>query len=358
MKSISLIFALSAIASLAACGGDDDCQYTLEDRAPGQSFRNPDTGRCEFLGGGGGRYSCDGDVWPADVGGGGSARAALEAVPAWGTCYGMCDGLSDADCQATPGCQSGYSDGFFYECWEVAPIGGTDDIPCELVADALTCAGRDGCIKHHGSPFAAADSAAEAPFIGPYERCESEVTGCYSDDECGSSEYCTADTECLPPPGCNSGACPAVCYGRCLPDKDPGSCTGTVTCDAPAPLCNVGSSPGIADGCYTGSCIPNAQCGSQGDPGNCYGEAICAMPAPACPEGTLPGIKNSCWTGYCIPVNMCEAPPSCGERTSEVQCITQGGCVPTYTGINCECTGDACNCTDWVFDTCENPPPP
>ena len=73
---------------------------------------------------------------------------------------------------------------------------------------------------------------------GNFAACASEsFQGCYSDEECGSGFDCTADTECLPPPGCGPGdTCPAVCYGRCVPDgSDPGQCledfTGEILCD-------------------------------------------------------------------------------------------------------------------------------
>jgi Cys-rich repeat protein len=45
-----------------------------------------------------------------------------------------------------------------------------------------------------------------------------EPAGCYSDQDCAQGESCTADTECLLPPGCDTSSgvdCPAVCYGRC-----------------------------------------------------------------------------------------------------------------------------------------------
>ena len=74
----------------------------------------------------------------------------------------------------------------------------------------------------------------------------------------------------------------------CVPtDTDPGSCSGAVTCNQAAPQCPVNTTAGIKNGCYTGFCIPNAQCNAQ-NPGQCYATVTCASAAPQCPSGTLP----------------------------------------------------------------------
>lgn len=39
--------------------------------------------------------------------------------------------------------------------------------------------------------------------------------------------------------------------------------------------------------------------------GRCSGPVICDMVPPHCPDGTTPGIANRCWTGECIPLEQC-----------------------------------------------------
>jgi hypothetical protein len=39
-----------------------------------------------------------------------------------------------------------------------------------------------------------------------------------------------------------------------------GTCTGAVTCTTTAPTCPGDRTPGVANGCYTGACIPNDLC--------------------------------------------------------------------------------------------------
>jgi hypothetical protein len=82
------------------------------------------------------------------------------------------------------------------------------------------------------------------------------------------------------------------------------------------------------------------------------GAVTCDTPPPACPATTLPGRRDGCWTGYCIPIAQCDALPTCGEL-AEMDCIGRTDCTPIYEGVNCTCTGSACTCQDWVFDACE-----
>jgi hypothetical protein len=39
-----------------------------------------------------------------------------------------------------------------------------------------------------------------------------------------------------------------------------GSCSEVATCTTPPPACPADRTPGVANGCYTGACIPNALC--------------------------------------------------------------------------------------------------
>ena len=81
-------------------------------------------------------------------------------------------------------------------------------------------------------------------------------------------------------------------------------------CPTLPPACPQGTTPGIANGCRSGYCIPLAECGH--DPGECRGEVACDAAPPACPAGTVPGIDGACWSGYCIPEAACE-PEACAD---------------------------------------------
>ncbi|MEJ7602805.1 MAG: hypothetical protein WKG01_33265 [Kofleriaceae bacterium] len=57
---------------------------------------------------------------------------------------------------------------------------------------------------------------------------------------------------------------PPECYRRfalCAPEGvDPGLCHEVATCERVAPACGTGRTPGVANGCYTGACIPDDVC--------------------------------------------------------------------------------------------------
>jgi hypothetical protein len=146
---------------------------------------------------------------------------------------------------------------------------------------------------------------------------------------------------------------PGQCYPQCVPvggGGDPGACTGQVLCNALPPACPANTTPGILNGCWTGYCIPNADCGPL-DPGTC-GQAACATLPPACPANTVPGVKNGCWSGYCIPQSAC-ATATCETLTTEAACASRADCTPVYSGGNCTCYPGGCTCEDLTFARCE-----
>jgi hypothetical protein len=56
-----------------------------------------------------------------------------------------------------------------------------------------------------------------------------------------------------------------VTFVACVPEQaHAGTCAGATTCDIAAPRCPVGTTPGIANGCYTGVCIPTTYCAPLG----------------------------------------------------------------------------------------------
>jgi hypothetical protein len=346
----------TAVVGLSAC--DDTCEpYYYDNDIAVEERRNPNTGLCEPWGTYPGGNSCD-DVYLA-----GNSNNTAEPIPDWPQCYGQCSGLDEQTCQSTPGCQAGYTgngvEWAFYECWQTTDYS-WDQRDCELL-DAYACVTRDDCVKRHDSYQRAEGAKAPALVIplGNFIECASEEDapqGCYSDGECGVGYTCTAEEECLPPPGCVPGApCDDVCYGYCVPDgTDPGTCDGVVTCERVEPNCPTGTVPGVKDGCYTDVCIPLSECGGNHAVGKCYGEVACDVEAPACPDGTLPGLEvGGCWTGYCIPVNMCEVAPACLTMSTEAQCISREDCTALYEGVDCTCNGDVCDCTSWNYASCE-----
>ena len=167
------------------------------------------------------------------------------------------------------------------------------------------------------------------------------LEGCYSDQDCGEGQSCTADDQCLQPPGDRDGADLAVCYGYCEPVE--------VECPAigcPPIECEFGT---ILDahGCDTCQCAPPPMC----EPVNCeiaceFGFAtgddgceVCACnPPPACEPV---GCDLYCEFGYAsdergCDVCACNPPPVCDEELCNLAC--EHGFVTDDRGCQtCEC---------------------
>ncbi len=274
---LASLCALMLTSSCALYFGDDDddCPYGGYDtggsgaEAPAVGLHNPETGQCEY-GFGGGRppYPCDDRCGPCDQPA--VAEADYAAPPSWGYCESECTGLDEASCLESPGCRGIYAepycgdgvscDGYgFVECWSVDQSG---PIQGECIGlDAYACSMHDDCIAKH-------------------------------------------ESVCSGPEACSLGGFQA-CY--------------------PEPI---------------------------DDAGACWGEVNCRSLPPECPTDTTPGIANGCWTGGCIPLDECEgAPPACSTLGSEMGCVGRTDCTPYYRGEDCACSGDDCSCT-WVFDHC------
>jgi len=298
----------------ASAGGADNKAALQRDPSTGQCVAtgDPDCTTCGF---------CEGTGADLD----------------WGTCSTTCSKLDEHTCKVTPGCYAAYLGGTFWECWETAPSGPVQGACTGL--DAHQCSRHDDCVAYY--------SQSPTSFV----RCDDEVTYCQLDGECGNG-HCDHST-CYPCPSCPTcGACPPdTCYGVCV-THDPGSCTDTTTlgCASASPACPSGTTPGLRNGCYTGYCIPVADCGHVHDPGACGG-ASCTTPAPNCPAGTSAGVANGCWTGYCIPLADCGL-AACSTLSTEAACIARSDCEALYTGENCSCDPN-CSCQTLIYDSCQ-----
>jgi hypothetical protein len=244
-----------------------------------------------------------------DAGTGGGSGASDGGVPVGGGCYPTC--IPDAP----------------QTCDQIAcPVGShcqLDCAPCDPTNPDPRCMSTcyPSCVPDYPS--------CGAVDCGPgYECVEACTGGMPGDPNTGS---CT--TECVPvtPPG-------------------PGDCIGPISCDAAPPACPAGSVAGIANGCYTGYCIPVAACGPR-DPGTCAGTVSCATPPPQCPMGTVAGIANGCWSGFCIPDAACP-PATCEQLPDEASCQARPDCTPIYQGLDCTCTPAGCTCASEIYETC------
>lgn len=264
-RAILLCLAATFVAPLAACelrfGGDDgdDCiePPVFDD---GQGRRNPHNGQCEDIGGGGGGTCGGGGDW------GGAAEAPIAFD--WGDCPSACEALGEeaclasADCHATyvacpPGADCAWQ---FNECWDLPPSGGNYGAEQCAGLDAESCNRNADCVSNYQD----GDSGEGYPSGGgplDYDSCAPEgenFAGCFSQADCPDGTVCTAETECLPPPGCMPGeACPDVCFGHCVPGQN--ACAGVdcgpgYHCEESCTTCDP---MGNCDPSCSGSCVPD-----------------------------------------------------------------------------------------------------
>jgi hypothetical protein len=244
MSARHTFIVLAIVVATGCFDDDDDCVPYAYDVAENLQ-RDPYSGQCQSFGGGG---YCNDSCEPCALG-------APEEYRDWAQCYTACESLAEAACKSTPGCRAAYAGDQFHQCWSVAPSGPQQGGDCSTF-DAQTCSQHDDCVALHavGSP------------IGSFTACAAESAL-----------------------------------------QDPGSCVGAVTC---------------------------------------------AIPAPECPDSTLAGRRNGCWTGYCIPYANCDELPACSSL-NEMDCISRSDCAPTYEGENCTCNASSCTCASWTFDVCK-----
>lgn len=290
--------------------------------APGLDYRNPETGQCVNFGGyGGGGSSCGSGVRPA-------TEADPIPQPDWGLCVSECTGLSEDACIARPGCTAAYlaapiasEDARYWECWAVAPGGHYNRQACESMS-AEECNRRDDCSAYFIQSDALFPGQTQPDRDFAACRPERQQQGCYSSDQCPSDTHCTAAEECLPPPDCMpGGACPAVCYGRCVPNDAqcrPDTCAPDERCDV---VCAVGGNDQLVGDCRT-VCTPNQLSCANVDcaPGyTCEDNCRMCGPNEDCTTDCAPRCvptQQTCDTTVCMQGSHCElqcwADPSTG----------------------------------------------
>ncbi len=211
--------------------GGDDCLIDVpntdfeEPSQPPPSLRNPEDLQCQSFGGGG--DTCDPNCGPCPLVG---SEVALAPIPSWGICDGFCDTLDEASCAANDSCRV-IKDA---RC----AVEGT----CET--DFVMCAAMDQFV----------DKSIDCTTITDGQRCSQN-------------------------PSCTAFHRESTCPRHDSPVPPP--CTRAF-----------------------------AFCGDEGiAPGKCFEQAICDRLPPNCPSGTTPGVANGCFTDVCIPDDLCELAP-------------------------------------------------
>ncbi|ACY17724.1 hypothetical protein [Haliangium ochraceum] len=249
-------------------------------------------------------------------------------VPLPGTPGGDCS--SNYDCQAGCYCNE-YS---FCEETGFCEVG-------EQCADGFACDERSTCVPE-GSDPGFCESDEDCP-MGTY--CFEEFNLCVSsqscegDDECGNGMMCDSSRNtCVPAPCTSNEECGEGCY--C--DFATGSCVEAGLCETDEQCAD-----GLVCEVERNSCVP-ADSEPPFDPGSCEGEVLCDGLPPECGDDAFPGIADGCYTGACIPAADCEREPepSCESLADEDICLERADCTATYVGVNCTCeSGVNCNCS-------------
>lgn len=221
MRLASLVVTLLVVPAcqLYFTGGDDadddPCDRLVGQPAFSQRLVNPETLACQTFT----QPTCDDQCGPCPGG--------AIYIPPWGECTSPCVGLSETACMADSQCRVARSYGTYYENQS-----SIDDFM--------------GCYPLNTGP---------SPDV---ERCEGlDAEQCAWQSDC-SSLYEGA------PGQCNAFA-PEACFGaqfrECITETrtDPGECV-PAACRSLPPACPSGTTPGVANGCWTGACIPNAYC--------------------------------------------------------------------------------------------------
>ncbi|MBX3155579.1 MAG: hypothetical protein KF773_06250 [Deltaproteobacteria bacterium] len=208
--------ALLLLSGFSACvlfddGGGRRCNFAAIAPAP---VRNPTTLLCEAR-----DTSCPpGCPCP-------ETTADLAPPVTWGSCGSPCEALGEAQCAADPSCR---------------------------IVKQASCAVSGTCTTDYIGCFPtdnAADSSVDCAFA--------DAETCSRSNECTAFhefEVCPFDAECARP------------FAMCLREgQDPGRCFEPALCPTLPPPCRPGTHAGVANGCWTGACIPEDICEAVAD---------------------------------------------------------------------------------------------
>ncbi len=368
---------LVALFPAAGCtlyfGNNDDVQCgdgTDIYPYPADDLRNPETGTCEYQGGGGGGGCYD--YYDAELPG--DYPADLD----WASCNGGCEALDEATCLAADSCRAAYYEGCpecddisppeFYGCWGVAPSGPVTGGQACGDLDAYGCSRRNDCGAVYGDAWGTGtgtggDGAEDALSAGglAFLYCQEEVGVQCGDLTCAPGSHCEercAPSECDCDPNTGDCACTDYCEYTCVTDV-PDVCLG-VDCGEGyhcAEVCPDGDAAGdqIDGWCYA----------------TCEADVVNTCLGVDCGEGyhcieycdgggwdeNGDGIIDGCYpacepdSGACGDL-ICEAGQRCGEQCVDVCADPADGggmgecwveCYPTCIddGQTCE-DGTAC----------------
>jgi hypothetical protein len=232
--------------------GDDDCGSA--DDVAAFELRNPDTGQCEFISGGGG---CEDSCAPC---------ADSIAIPDWGSCFSECDGLDEGRCLVTPRCRAAYTNDLitdgppsFNGCWAIAPSGPAVGEACDGL-DAYSCSRHDDCSAVYNITNVASD-----PEGMEFALCKAEQVDACTAIDCGPGSHC--EQQCK-----SDGTCGPVCVPddtTCGPNTCPPNTECVQKCDGQDP-----NNPGC--GVCTIECVPKGTCETLATEGECAARADCA----------------------------------------------------------------------------------
>lgn len=217
MRYLALLLTILALTSGCALvfddggsGGDDVCAFAEEPAVSLAPQRNPENLECQSFGGG-----CNPSCGPCPA-------LDLAPIPSWGFCGSTCEQLTESACASTPECRV------------------IKELECALSKDCTT--DFIGCFPTN-------------QFTDPTTDCRAARDGF----TCSLNPACTAyhyRQLVVAPDATNQ-----LSFALCAPEgQAPGSCYAPVTCARPRPICPGWEVPVIADGCYTGQCIPITTC--------------------------------------------------------------------------------------------------
>lgn len=157
---------------------------------------------------------------------------------------------------------------------------------------------------------------------------ETTGTGSSSDTGVTPANPCVTDKDCHLHDDC------CDCYGLPVGQDDP-------DCDLECKQSTC-SMLGIDQAiCRFGVCIAETV--------DCDGSNVtCKSLPPKCDPGSIPGVAGDCWTGECVPIANCNAVPGCDlcpAGTMCVQKISKKQTWPSCEPIPAECNGEIdCEC--------------